>query len=54
LIDLGKIDSLIEELVDIDPYYLQLGDSLEERQRRYQKNIEEVMEEKFLKNIRKQ
>jgi putative transposase len=50
----GEMDSLMEGLVDIDPYYLQLGNNPEERQERYRENIEGVMKEDFLKNIRKQ
>jgi len=49
---LGKIDPLIEGLIDGDPYYLKLGNNLEERQNRYRQNVEGVMKEKFLKEIR--
>jgi len=48
----GEIDPLIENLIDVDPYYLQLGSSPGERQKRYRQNIEGVMEERFLKDIR--
>ena len=48
---LGKVDPLIEGLIDIDPYYLQLGNSPRERQKRYCQNMEGVMKEKFLKDI---
>jgi putative transposase len=48
----GKGDPLIEELIDTDPYYFQLADNSEERQRRYRQNVEGVMEERFLKEIR--
>lgn len=48
----GKVDASIEGLIDFDPYYLKLGNDLQERQKRYWQNIEEVMKEKFLKNIR--
>lgn len=52
---LGKGHSLIESLIDVDPYfYSKLGRNSQERQERYQKNVEGVMREKFLKAIRKQ
>lgn len=50
----GEIDPLMEGLIDIDPYYLQLGRSDDERQKKYRENVEGVMKEEFLKNIRKQ
>ncbi|PIP23399.1 MAG: transposase [Candidatus Nealsonbacteria bacterium CG_4_10_14_0_2_um_filter_38_17] len=50
----GKGGPLIEELIDTDPYYFQLADNPEERQERYRKNIEGVMKEDFLRNIRQQ
>jgi putative transposase len=50
----GKVDSLIGGLIDVDPYYLQLGGSPEERQKGYRQNIEGVMKEKFLKDIREE
>ena len=49
----GAIDPLIEGLIDVDPYYLKLGGSSGERQKRYRQNIEEGMKEKFLQDIRK-
>jgi len=49
----GELDPLMEGLIDVDPYYLQLGINSSERQQRYQKNVKGVMEEEFLKNIRK-
>jgi len=48
----GKVDPLMERLVDVDPYYLQLGNSPEERQKRYRQDTEGVMKEKSLKDIR--
>jgi len=50
----GETNPLIEELIDIDPYYLELGNSPEERQKRYRENVERILKEKFLENIRKQ
>lgn len=50
----GKEDSLIKGLIDIEPYYLELGNGSEERKKRYRENISEVMKEDFLKNIRRQ
>jgi len=49
---LGENTSLMEGLIDIDPYYLELGDNSEKRQQRYLNNIEKVMEEDNLKFIR--
>lgn len=48
----GKAVPLIEEIIDVGPYYLELGDSSEERQKRYYQNVEGVMKERFLKDIR--
>lgn len=49
----GNKDPLIEEIIDVDPYYyLKLGDNHEERQKRYYQNVEGVMNERFLKDIR--
>lgn len=48
----GKIDSLTKDLIDTDPYYLELGNTPEERQRNYRKNVEGVIKEDYLKNIR--
>jgi putative transposase len=50
----GKVDSLIGGLIDVDPYYLQLGGNSEERQKGYRQNIEGVMKEKFLEDIREE
>lgn len=48
----GQVEPLMQDLIDIDPYYLELGNNSEERQERYRKNIEGVMKEVFLKDIR--
>lgn len=48
----GKADLLIEGIIDIDPYYLKLGNSSEERQKRYSQNVAETMRERFLKDVR--
>ena len=45
---------LIEKIIDVDPYYLKLGNNDRERQRQYRENINAVMQEDFLKNIRTQ
>lgn len=50
----GEIDPLMEGLIDVDPYYLELGNDFKERQERYKENMERVMKEEFLKEIRKQ
>ena len=44
----------MEGLIDIGPYYLEFGSTPQERQKRYQENVEGVMKERFLINIRKQ
>lgn len=49
----GPGDPLIEGLIDVDSYYLKLGETSEERQKRYRQNVEEVIKEKFLQDIRK-
>jgi len=49
----GETDSLITEILDVDPYYLEFGTTPKERQEKYRKSIEEVIREKFLKNIRR-
>ena len=48
----GEIDPLMAELIDMDPYYLELGSGPQERQKQYRENMEGVMKEEFLKNIR--
>ena len=50
---LGENNSSLAELIDTDPYYLGLGDTIEERCKKYRENIEKIMEEDFLFNIRK-
>jgi len=50
----GKTDPLLEGLIDADPYYLKLGNTFQERQKKYQEQMEGVVkEEAFLRNIRK-
>lgn len=50
----GEINPLIEGLVDVDPYYLKLGTTPQEQQKKYRENIAMIVKEKaFLKNIRK-
>ena len=49
----GKKDPLINKILDVDPYYLELGANPQERQERYRRNMEEVIKEEFLRNIRK-
>jgi len=48
----GKENPLINEILDIDPYYLELGKDPQERQDKYRNLTKEVMKEEFLKNIR--
>jgi len=51
----GEINPLTEGLIDVDPYYLNLGPESRERQKKYRENVEEVVkEEAFLKNIREE
>lgn len=50
----GEIDPLMEGLIDVDPYYFQLGNNSKERQKIYYENMEGVIKEDFLKNIRTQ
>ena len=49
---IGETDSLIGEIIDLDPYYSNSGNSFLERQERYRQNIENIMKEKFLMDIR--
>ena len=51
---LGESDHLMDGLIDFDPYYFELGNDLLERQKKYRENMEEVLREEFLRNIRKQ
>ncbi len=48
----GESDPLIKEIVDEDPYYLETDPNLKARQESYRQNVEKVMKEEFLKNIR--
>ncbi|MDP3052226.1 MAG: transposase [bacterium] len=48
---LGEKDCLIGELIDPDPYYLDLGEDQYYRQTKYRENVAEVMKEKLLENI---
>lgn len=50
----GEMNSLMDKLIDVDPYYLELGDDLQERRKKYREDAEGVMKEEFLENIRKQ
>jgi putative transposase len=48
----GEIDILMEGLIDIDPYYLELGNNARECQKKYQEDVAEVMNKVSLENIR--
>ena len=48
----GEMDPLIEGLLDISAYYLELGNTVRERQKAYREDVAEVMKEEFLKGIR--
>lgn len=50
----GETNPLIEGLIDLDPYYLKLGATPQERQKKYSENLGAIVkEEAFLKDIRK-
>lgn len=48
----GENDYLIGELIDPDPYYLDLSRDQISRQERYRESIVDVMKEKFIQDIR--
>lgn len=50
----GKSEPLVEEIVDLDPFYLELADNPKKRQKIYRRMVEEAMEEDFLKKIREE
>lgn len=41
------------EIIDIDPHYLEIGATTEERCLEYREDIDKIMTESFLDNIRK-
>lgn len=49
-----KAVPLVETIIDIDPYFLELGETVREQQERYQENVNEVIKEETLNKIRKQ
>ena len=49
----GEIDPLTEGLIDINPYYLELGNTPRERQEKYQEDVAVVMKDEFLRDIRR-
>lgn len=50
----GKGEPLIEKIIDIDPFYLAMAESLKSRQELYRARIGEVMQEEFLKKVKVQ
>ena len=48
----GEKDNLVGELIDPDPYYLDLDEDHYNRQRKYRNNISDIMGEGFLEGIR--
>jgi len=48
----GETDPLTEGLIDVDPYYLEIGHTAQARQKKYRENVEGIMKENFLSNIR--
>jgi len=51
---LGERDSMISNLIDADPFYFGTGDNIKEQSVKYFKNIQLVMEEDFLNNLRRE
>lgn len=49
---LGEKDTLVGNLIDVDPFYLNLGSSVKECSDKYLKNTHLVMKEDFLNNLR--
>ncbi len=47
-----ETNSLIDNLIDIDPYYIELSPSSERRRQIYLDNINKIIEENYLKYIR--
>lgn len=41
----GEINPLIEGLIDVDPYYLELGTTPQERQKKYRENLGAIVKE---------
>lgn len=48
----GRYSPLIEDILDIDPFYFELGKDDNERQMNYRDNVQKVIEESFLETIR--
>jgi len=48
----GEADPLMEGLIDVDPYYLEIGYTTQARQKKYRENVGGIMKENFLSNIR--
>ena len=49
----GEVDPLMGGLIDVDPYYLELGDSPRQCQEKYQEDVAVVMKDEFLRGIRR-
>ena len=49
----GRTEPVIKEILDSDPFYLELGDSVGERQKNYREGVEAAMKENSLKIIRR-
>lgn len=49
----GKANSLIRELIDPSPYYFELGNNPQERQKTYRETIKKIMKQDFLNDIRR-
>jgi len=50
---LGEESFLMENLIDADPYYLELGNDAVKRSKKYLENMQSVIKEDFLINLRK-
>jgi putative transposase len=50
----GKAHSLVRAIIDVDPYYLELGKEAQERQEKYREKMSEIVKDKALNEIRRQ
>jgi putative transposase len=48
----GEANSLVRAIIDVDPYYLELGKELQERQEKYREKMSEIVKDKALNEIR--
>lgn len=50
----GRSEPLIEKIIDLDPFYLDMAEDEEKRQELYRERVGGIMQDEFLKNIRRQ